>query len=146
MENLAFGDKRSDNDIFFYSTAYFTMGAAIGALATQNVQIDADGDFYWCATSYQADVAAAALTEATNVIPLVTVEYVATGSGRFLQNIAMPLAAVAGDGKRPYRFTRPRILVAQTTFQLKFVNRAAIAYQIQVVLHGYKRYANKSPV
>lgn len=136
----AFNPKVRDADIFWYGAGVSGLSAA-APTATALINIDADADFYCIGLSYQADVAAAALTESTNIIPLVTLQITDTSSGKALMNTPVPMGAFMGDGKRPYRFPRPRIFAANGTVQLNFVNfAAATTYNLRLTLHGYKVY------
>lgn len=129
-------------------TDYFWYGANVAGLqstapnATGIVNTDSDSDFYCVALSYQADIAGAVLTESTNIIPLVTLQITDNASGKALMNTPMPIAAIMGDGKRPYRLVRPRVFMRNATIQFNFVSYVAAGtiYNIRVVLHGYKVY------
>lgn len=140
MEPDVFGMAKG-RDWFFYIADVAAISTAVPNVATP-LQIDADSDFYWVATSYQADIAAATLTEATNVVPLVRLQMQDTGTGRFFQNAPMALGAIAGDGKRPYRLPRPRRFGKNATININWTNAVAAGttYRIQLVLHGYKIY------
>jgi len=137
----AFG-LRTNKDFFWYAPNAAASVSSVAPNATQNIQIDADADFYWVATTYQIDILAATLTEATNIIPLVTLQIVDTGAGKYLSNVGIPLAAFAGDGKRPYRLIRPRLFGANSTIQLNWTSyvAAGTTYNIRFVMHGYKQY------
>lgn len=137
--SLPFGAKGGDRDMFFYGIDDFDLTNAVPAI-TNNIQIDGDADFYWIATTYQVDIAGALLTEATNIIPLITVLINDTGSGKYLMNFPVPLGSLAGDGKRPYRLIRPRIFARNSTIQFNW-ERFAVAgtnYTVRFTLHGYK--------
>lgn len=139
----------TQKDYFFYSVQVPSIDSTTGPVSTP-LNIDNDADFYWIASTYQAWItpaAPAALTEATNVIPLVYVELQDTGSGRYFQARPIPLPAIAGDGKRPYRLIRPRRFGANTTINMKWTNivTAGTTYRIEFVLHGYKIY-RQAPV
>lgn len=127
-------------DFFWLTPATAAVLSTVAPTATQNMQVDSDADFMWIASSYQIDIAGAALTEATNIIPLVTLAIVDTGTGKYLSNNPVPLAAYAGDGKRPYRLIRPRKFGASTTIQLNWANfvTAGTSYNVRFVMHGYK--------
>lgn len=134
-----FGQKE-EMDFFWYTPNGAATLSVAAPAASQNIQIDSDADFMWIATSYQADIAGATLTEATNVIPLVTLQIVDTGSGKYLSNNPVPLAAFAGDGKRPYRLIKPRLFGANSTIQLQWANyvTGATVQTIRLVMHGFK--------
>jgi len=126
-------------DWYSYQTGRLEYDAA--QTRTGTIPIEADSNFYMNAISYQADVSAAALTEATNIIPLITILITDTGSSRQLMSAPVPLAAITGDGKRPYRLPKPRL----------FMRTSSIAYSltsygvtdnvfVNVIFHGFKVY------
>jgi hypothetical protein len=131
----------TQKDYFFYVVDVPPLSTVIPNQSTPLV-IDNDADFFWIASTYQADIAAAALTEDTNVLPLVNLELQDTGSGRNFMNAPVRLTNIAGDGKRPYRLIRPRRFGANTTIGMKWTNKVAAGteYRIQFVFHGYKIY------
>lgn len=145
--NFAFGDPRQSLDLYWYTTGEFDIASTNVAGVNETIQIGDDGDFYCTCFTYQAEIAGALLTEATNVIPLVTMNLIDTGSGRNLMNDPVPLGAVAGDGKRPMRFGRPRIFTRNSTIQLKFFPFlvAGTTYTIQFIMGGYKNYGKGVP-
>lgn len=142
--NLAtseFGGNFNNMDFFWYRAPSFTISSVLTPV-TNNIQIDASADFLWIATSYQASIAGALLTESTNVIPLISLQISDTGSGKFMSNLPIPLAAFAGDGKRPYRLVKPRIFGKNATIGLNWTSFvvAGTTYTIDFVMHGYKVY------
>jgi hypothetical protein len=133
---------RVDNaDVFWYG-ARVTGLSSTATTGTSIINIDADSDFYCVALSYQADIAAAALTEQTNIIPLVNLLITDTGSGKSLSNVTLPMGTYMGDGKRPYRLPAPRVFLSNATIQLNYTSyvAAGTTYNITTVLHGYKVY------
>lgn len=147
MGRTEFGGNFNNMDFFWYRAPSFVINSTIPAV-TNNIQIDASANFLWIATTYQASIVAdgvvlgALVTEATNVIPLVNLQIADTGSGKFMSNLPIPLAAFAGDGKNPYRLVKPRIFGKNATIGLNwspFVV-AGTNYRIDFVLHGYKVY------
>lgn len=144
MNNQAprvFNPKAGNEDYFWYG-ARVTGLSSVAVNGTSIINIDADADFYCVGFSYQADVAVAALTEATNVIPLVTLQITDTGSGKAMMNTPLPLASIAGDGKRIYRLVRPRVFQSNATVQLAWASyvAAGTTYAITFVMHGFKVY------
>ncbi len=139
----AFNPRFGKEDFFWYTP---TTGAVILSVAapaaSQQIQIDSDADFFWIATSYQADIAGATLTDATNVIPLVTLQIADTGSGKYMSNAPIPLSTFAGDGRLPYRLIAPRSFAANSVIQLNWANyvTGGTVQSVRIVLHGYKRY------
>jgi len=137
----AFNPRQGARDFFFYTHAVVTLSVA-NPTATAVIQLDTDSDFYLIAMTQQTDITGLTLTEATNVIPLARVLITDSGSGKALMNSPVPLGALMGDGKRPYRFIRPRLFSGGSTIQLAYSNyvTGATVQTLQTVLHGYKRY------
>lgn len=133
-------DPRTDGSDYYWYIANVT-ALAPGVTAPTSIQIDAGTDFYWIATTQSADTSAA-LTESTNIIPLVTVLINDTGTSRNLMNAPVPVPALAGDGKRPYRLVRPRLFRANSIINLTFTSYAPTGTtygNIYFTLHGYRR-------
>src|SRR4051812_44188863 len=108
-----FLDPRLDAiDLTYYQTLVSALAPA--ASLPSQINIDAGTDFYWVATTYQADIAAAAQLESTVIIPLLTAIITDTGSQRQLMNAAVPISAIAGPGERPYRLILPRLFRANS--------------------------------
>jgi hypothetical protein len=128
-------------DYFWYATTPAAL-SSVAPAAQSLIQIDADSQFALLAFSYQASILAAALTEGTNVIPLVTVSIADGGSGKYLMNAPIPLAAIAGDGKNPYRLIGPRVFQPNSTVNFNWASfvAAGTSYAITLVLHGVKLY------
>lgn len=138
-------DPRNDGSDYYWYVANPT-NAAVSPLApagtgNTSIQIDAGTDFYWIATTIQADVAGGALEESTDIIPLVTLLINDTGTSRNLMNAPVPIGSLAGDGKRPYRIVRPRLFRANSIINLTFFNYSAgTTYaNLYLTLHGYRR-------
>lgn len=133
-----FLDPRIDAiDITFYQT--LVSGLANGTSFPTQINIDAGTDFYWFATTYQADVGAAAQTEANIVIPLVTVVITDTGSQRQLMNAALPITTIAGPGERPYRLILPRLFRANSIISFNWANYSANqTYNLYLTMHGFR--------
>jgi hypothetical protein len=133
----AFNPRAGNKDFFWYSTRITSLAAA--ASTSSSILLDADADFYMVAMTYQADIAGAVVTQETNPIPLVTVLITDSGSGYALSNNPIPVGALMGDGKMPYRLIRPRVFAAQAQVQFAYTNYSnATTYNLTLVLHGYK--------
>lgn len=137
----AYMGRDTQHDYFEYAVQVDAISTLIPNVSTP-LQIENDSDFFWIATTYQATIAAATLTEATNVLPQVDLEMQDSGSGRNFQNRPIPLTGIAGDGKRPFRLIRPRRFGANTVINMKWSNAVAAGteYRIKFVLCGYKIY------
>jgi hypothetical protein len=129
----------------FYSyTQRAVIAGVVGTTVPLTFQIEADSYFYMNALSYQADTALAAVTDSTNVVPLVTVTILDSGSGRQLMANPVPLNCIAGYNGGPFRLPKPRRFSPTSQIVATFVNYAAVAYNISLCLSGFKVYANQA--
>ena len=138
-----FNPRENGSDYFWYTHPAINTLSSVAVTAVGLINLDADSDFYCVALSYQVSIADAALTESTNVLPLVRVLITDTGSGKALMNTPIALTALAGDGKRPYRLVRPRVFLSNATIQIGYTSYVAAGTtysDLQLVLHGYKVY------
>ena len=123
---------------------FFVHTSSISALAPaaslpDSVNIQADSAFILDKIAVFADIAGAAQTAATKVVPLVTIQITDTGSGRQLQQGAMPLPNIAGNGELPFVLTEPRVFVPNSVIQITYTNfDAAATYNIRLSLIGRK--------
>src|SRR5260221_13204610 len=137
-----FNPRENGSDYFWYANGVTGL-PSVSPTQTGLINLDNDSDFYCVGLTYQADIAGAILTESTNIIPLLTLQITDTGSGKALMNQPLLAGTFMGDGKRPYRFVRPRVFLQNGTIQLSWSAQflaAGTAYNIQAVLHGYKVY------
>lgn len=137
--SFAFLDPKYDGaDYFFYVTNPGTLDH--GDSATSNIQIDAGTDFLWLATTYQADIAGAAITLNTLPVPNVTMTIQDTGATKNLMNGPVPLNCIAGIGEFPYRLPRPRLFRATSVINFAWTSyEAADNYaDIYFVMHGIR--------
>ena len=126
----------------FYSYTQRASGLAAGATTSLTYQIEADSYFYANAFMYQADVALADLTYSTNELPLITVVFFDSGSGRQLMANPTPVGCVLGDAKHPFRLPKPRRIAPTSQITCTLVNySAATTYNISITLSGFKVYS-----
>jgi hypothetical protein len=133
--------KRRD---FYVYEARTTAGTPIAAGITQTdaIPIEADSNFILEKLAYFADIAAAAQTQSTQVLPLVTIQIQDTGSGRNLMANPIPIPSIFGFGYLPFVLPKPRIFMRNTTIQITFTNfSAATSYNVQLAFIGYKVYS-----
>jgi len=111
--------------------------------ATSQVNIEASSEFVWTKTAYMADIAGGVQTDSSRVIPLVDISFTDTGSARQLQAESVPLSAIAGVGELPFIQSQPLILSANSNLTVSVSNTsAATAYNLKVVMIGYKKIYN----
>lgn len=127
----------------FYSyTQRNALAGVVGTTVTYTYNIEADSYFYLNALSYQADQALAALTHATNVIPLVTIQIFDSGSGRNLMANPVPINCLVGEvGGEPFRLPKPRRFAPTSQIVVTAVNYSANAYNLSLCLSGFKVYS-----
>lgn len=107
-------------DFYTYNIQFQSLAA--NTSATGFIQIEADSDFYVQKLAYFADLAGAAQTFNTLVIPLVTVTIVDTGSGRQLMNAPVPVTNIFGDGRLPYILPTPKLFVKNSRINFTVQN------------------------
>ena len=129
----------------FYSYTQLASGLANGATTSLTFQIEADSFFYMNAISYQADIALAAVTDSSNIIPLVTVVFFDSGSGRQLMANPTPLNCIAGYNGGPFRLAKPRRFAATSQITATLVNYStATTYNLSLTLSGFKVYVTQA--
>lgn len=134
-------DGRSSS-VYWYAVPVVSSLAA-SASSSQNISFDADSVFVWTKTSYFVDLSAAAITDSTRPIPLITVSMTDTGSSRNLSSIAIPIDSFAGRmGSEPCILPVSRAFMPNSTLRVSYTNySAATTYtSLYLVLHGYKVY------
>ena len=130
-----------------YVPDHFIYKAVVSALAaagssTAQIAIEANSDFVWLKTAYFADIAGAAQTEETRVIPLVRVAITDSGSGVNLQNLPIPVPAMAGHEGLPLAMSQARIFSANSNISITFTNySAATTYaNVELMFIGYRKF------
>ena len=108
---------------------------------TQQFQIEAATDFFWIKSTYTADIAGAAQTEATRIVPNTDVQLQSTGNDKNLFNNFVPIPSVFGTGQLPYVLPFPFKLQANSLLRADFLNREAVSTPfIRLAFHGWKDY------
>jgi hypothetical protein len=132
-------------DFYSYTQRFNSFAGVVGETFSQTYQIEADSYFYMNAMSYQASLAEAAVTHATNVIPLVTAVMFDSGSGRQLMANPTPLNCIMAEmGGSPFRLPKPRRFAPTSQITLTLTNFSANDYDIYITLSGFKVYANQA--
>ncbi len=125
--------------LFTYQTPNIASLAA-GSATTNSILFDNDSVFEWTKLTMFTDLAGAAITNSSIVIPLVTLQIQDTGQGAYYSNAAIPLGAYAGAFGLPYVLPAPQYIAPNATLQFTWANySAATAYaNLRVQLHGFK--------
>lgn len=126
-------------DVFSYELDF--TGLAAGGSSTSSFSVQADSDFRWTKGVFFADIAGAAQTVNSQVLPLATVLITDQGSGRSLSNIAVPLTSFFGLGFLPYILPTPRLFKARSVISVTLANfSAATTYNIRLTFAGLKLF------
>ena len=124
-------------DFFAYTLTFAALLA--GTAAQGAIQIQSDSDFELTKFTMFADIAAGAETEATRVLPLVTIQITDTGTGRSLFSSPLPIPAIFGDGRIPFILPVPKIFSANASVAVQVGNFAAATdYNLRILLIGAK--------
>ncbi len=128
----------------FYSYSLIFDSVAPGAQATDSFNIEANSDFIWTkATYFAVDEAGPAIsqTNASRVIPSLTIELIDTGSAYQLFAEPQPIPNVFGTGRVPflvapaYRFAKNAVLRGVV------VNFDTVeTYSLRLSFIGYRNY------
>lgn len=131
-------------DYYTYTAGFVgTTTLAAGAELTDIINFETDSDFIWTKTTYEAYSAnPASKTDSTLVVPCITVAINDSGTGRNLQQEAVPINCMAGRANLPYILPEARPIKGNSTVQFTFNNfSAAETYQyVRLQLHGYKEW------
>ena len=123
----------------FYTYAFNFAALANGASSTITQNVQADADFDWLKGVYQADIAAAAQTDSSRIVPLVTVLITDTASGYQLSSAAIPIETCFGTGLTPFILPAPYRFLRAGTISITLANySAATTYNIRLCLSGVK--------
>ncbi len=103
-------------DFFIYTASF----GAIAANASQqvNINIQADSSFTVQKLTYFALVTAGTeMTADSRVLPNLTIAITDTGSGRDLQNSAVPITSICGIGELPHILSTPKVFNPNSNIQ-----------------------------
>jgi len=135
MEN---GEIRVESN-FVYVVTFLAVAPA--ATPTQVVNIDSSAEFFWIKGAYMCDVAGAAQTDATRIVPNVDVQIQLGGADKFLVQGATPIPSVFGTGQEPFVWSFPQKLIRSSVVTFTLASReAAITLNIRLALIGWKDY------
>ena len=127
--------------ISMYAHQVTFLALAPAASTTQIITIESDSDFFWYKATYQADIAAAAQTDSTRVVPLCTVLITDNGSDRQLMRAAVPVPSIFGTGETPFILPAPHKFLASASVTVQVTNfDAAATYNLRLQFVGYKKF------
>jgi len=129
-------------DFYIYTVPILAIAPA--GTASFNVNIQAHYSFLLQKLTYFADIAAAAQTYSTRIVPLITVQITDTGSGTQLFSQPAPIPALCGTGEIPFLLQTPRLFEANTVVTLAFTNYdAAVTYNLYLLMIGTRIWSTK---
>lgn len=114
---------------------------AVGSTPSGVINIDSAADFLWIKSAYYADIAGAAQTDSTRVIPNIDVQIQMGGADKNLFQGNVPIASFFGTGQLPAVLPFPQRLVKSSVLTFTLTSReAAITPRIALALIGWKDY------
>lgn len=126
-------------DTFTYEVDFSALAA--GASQSSSIQIENSSDFLWQKACFFADIAQAAQTQSSQVMPLATVLLTDSGSARQLMNSAVPITSLFGVGYSPFILTVPKKFLARSSITVAVTNfSAATTYNIRLSFIGVKLF------
>lgn len=138
MENGLPGDVRVESN-FVYRANFLALAPA--GNATQVINIDSAADFLWIKGAFMADIAGAAQTAATLVMPNVDVQIQLGGADKNMFASNTPLTSVFGTGQEPFVWSMPQRLYRSSALTITLASReAANTLNIRLSLIGWKDY------
>lgn len=127
----------------FYSYSMFFDGVAFGGTATDSFVVEANSDFIWTKATFFAtnDTTPLTQTNATRVIPSMTIELIDTGSAYQLFSEPQPIANVFGTGRVPFLINPAYRFAKNATMRGVVVNfDTAVTYSLRLSFIGYRNY------
>lgn len=141
MSTDQFGHTASQKNRFWFTYQTPNIASIAAAASTTNtILFDNDSVFEWTKITAVADLAGAAQTNSTIVIPLVTVQIQDTGQGAYYSNAPVPLLSYAGSWGLPYVLPAPQFIAPNATLQFTWNNYSAgtTYLNLRLQLHGFK--------
>lgn len=128
------------------STNVFAAPLAAGAnTVVGTFLVDASAPFMLVSSTYQSDVAGAAVTVSTRPAPNQVVLITDQASNRRWMNGPVPVPSIFGIGTLPYIWPQQKLIPGNTTIQIEITNYdAASVPNTRLSFHGYRLYFNQS--
>lgn len=120
----------------------FAAPLAAGGQTAGNFLVDSSSPFMLCETAVWCDLAAAAQTSGTEIVPNAVVFISDQSSNRNWMNFPVPIKSLFGSAERPFYWPQPRLIPANTNVQVVVTNyEAANVNNIRLSFHGWRYYA-----
>lgn len=128
---------RGERDLFIYELDFAAIAA--GGVPQSSFTVQADSNFLWERGCFIADIAGAAQTDSSRVLPLITCLITDASSGRQLMSNPVPITSLFGFGSLPFDVPYPRMFRANTQVTVSLNNySAATAYNLKLQFIGSK--------
>jgi len=139
-------NKDSRKDVYTYASTVIDLPAT--EVRDDSINIQADADFIiHKLTVFAIDrgiPTSAQGTDATRIIPNVTVQLTDQGSGRQLFNQAVHIGSIFGTGSLPFILPAPRRIASNSVLALNYTNLSAtVDYDIYLSFIGLKYYVGR---
>ena len=125
-------------DFYIYTAVFGTLAAS--ATQQNNIKIEADSAFVVQKLTYfVTDSSETQQTFNTRILPNVTMAITDTGSGRNLQNSAVPISSLCGTGELPHILAQPKTFKANSIIETTIANlTATVLENVFINYIGYK--------
>jgi hypothetical protein len=122
---------------FYYTTGWSVAMAGVGQVANEVLLVSNDAPFlcFYTTATVRQGIAGAEVIVLDWAGDIVWHDNVI---GTDLMNEAMPLEALAGNGRDPYNLPPPRVFHKATTLTFTFTSNVATRTQVNITLHGAK--------
>lgn len=138
MENGLPGDVRVESN-FVYIANFLALAPA--ANATVVINIDSAADFLWIKGAYAADIAGAAQTDSTRIVPNVDAQIQLGGADKNIFQGNTPVPSVFGTGQEPFVWSMPQRLFKSSTISVTLTSREAVnTLNLRLAFIGWKDY------
>lgn len=124
---------------FFYTTGWSAQMIAVGGVANMQILISQDAPFlvYYVTAAVRQGAAGTEVLVANWAGDIVWRDQ---SVGADLMNVAMPLDALAGNGRDVYDLAPPRVFQNNSTLTFTATSNVATRTQVNIVLAGAKMY------
>ena len=137
--NSATGKRLINSRFYTYTTTHSLVAA--GATDSKTFTVGSDSDFFLVKMSMFADIAGAAQTDSSRVIPLMTVQLTETTNGNQMFDVPVPVASMFGTGQIPFILPREKFFPAKSVVSVDVANfSAATTYSLRLTFVGYRAY------
>lgn len=129
---------RLRRDFFVYSIMFASLASGTASQGAIQIQADSDFELQKLTQFAYVDGDGATQTEATRVLPLVSVQIQDTGTGRSLFNAPLPVPALFGGGELPFILPTTKMFTRNASVAVQVNNFGDDDYNLWLLLVGSK--------